>query len=103
MSEDVAVFDDKTRYLAVSRRFLSEYELGNPAQVIGRSIYETFPDLPPRWLEIYVRVLAGEELSEDDFFPRQDGRIRWVRASMKPWRTADARIGGAMLFAESIT
>jgi PAS domain S-box-containing protein len=99
----VAMFDDKMRFLAVSRRFLSDNELGEAAQVIGRSIYETFPDMPPRWREMHARVLAGEELSEEDFFPRQDGRIQWVRWSMKPWRTADARIGGAMLFAESIT
>ena len=100
----VAVFDDKLRYLAVSRRFLSDYELEDPAQIIGRSIYETFPDMPPRWREIHVRVLAGEELaSEEDLFPRQDGRIQWVRWSMKPWRTADDRIVGALLFAEVIT
>jgi PAS domain S-box-containing protein len=100
----VAVFDDKMRYLAVSRRFLSDYELGDPAQVIGRSIYETFPDMPPRWREIHCRVLAGEELpSEEDFFPRQDGRIQWARWSIKPWRTADGRIGGALLYAELIT
>jgi hypothetical protein len=43
---DIAVFDDKMRYLAVSRQFLSDYELGEPAQVVGRSIYETFPDMP---------------------------------------------------------
>jgi PAS domain S-box-containing protein len=49
-------------------------------------------------------VLAGEELAhEQDFFPRQDGRTYWIRWSMKPWRTADCRIAGAMLFAESIT
>jgi PAS domain S-box-containing protein len=101
---DIAVFDDKMRYLAVSRRFLSDYELGDPAQVIGRSIYETFPDMPPRWREINVRVLAGEELaSNEDFFPRQDGRIQWARWSIKPWRTADGRIRGALLYAELIT
>jgi hypothetical protein len=44
----VAVFEDKMHYLAASRRFLSDYELGDPAQVIGRSIYETFPDMAPR-------------------------------------------------------
>jgi PAS domain S-box-containing protein len=100
----IAMFDDKMRYLAVSRRFLSDYELGNPAEVIGRSQYEIFPDLPRRWRDIHVRVLAGEELSQDeDFFPRQDGRVHWVRWSMKPWRTADGRIGGALLFAEVIT
>ncbi len=100
----VAVFDDTMRYLAVSRRFLSDYELGDPTQVIGRSFYETFPDMPPRWREIHVRVLAGEELaSEEDFFPRQDGRIQWVRWSMNPWRTADGRIVGVLLSAEVVT
>jgi PAS domain S-box-containing protein len=100
----VAMFDDKMRFLTVSRRFLSDYELGEPAQVIGRSVYEVFPDMPPRWREIHVRVLSGEELAhEEDFFPRQDGRTYWIRWSMKPWRTADPRIGGAMLFAEVIT
>jgi PAS domain-containing protein len=63
----VAMFDDKMRFLAVSRRFLSDNELGEAAKVIGRSIYETFPNGPPRWREIHVRVLAGEELSEEDF------------------------------------
>src|SRR5215467_10906598 len=33
----IAMFDDKMRYLAVSRRFVSDYELGDPAELIGRS------------------------------------------------------------------
>jgi PAS domain S-box-containing protein len=99
----VAMFDDKMRCLAVSRRFLSDHELQDPAEVIGRSVYEIFQDLPPRWKEIHVRVLAGEELAQaEDFFPRQDGRMYWVRWSMKPWRNINGRIGGAMLFAEMV-
>jgi PAS domain S-box-containing protein len=98
------MFDEKMRFLAVSRRFLSDHELGNPTEIIGRSVYEIIPDMPPRWREIHVHVLAGEALAhEEDFFPRQDGRIHWVRWSMKPWRTVNGRIGGAMLFAELIT
>jgi PAS domain S-box-containing protein len=98
------MFDDKMRFLATSRRFLSDFELGDPAEVIGRSVYEILPDIPWRWREIHARVLAGEELaSEEDSFPRQDGRVQWVRWSMKPWRTADGLIGGALLFHESIT
>ncbi len=40
---------------------------------------------------------------EEDFLPRQDGRADWARWSMKPWRSADGSIGGALLFSEVIT
>jgi hypothetical protein len=60
--------------------------------------------MPPQWREIPTRVLAGKELAyEEDFFPRQDGRVQWIRWSMRQWPGADARIGGALLFTEVIT
>jgi PAS domain S-box-containing protein len=36
-------------------------------------------------------------------FSRGDGRIYRIRWSMKPWRSINGRVGGAMLFAEVIT
>jgi PAS domain S-box-containing protein len=104
MPAAIALFDDKMRYLAVSRRFLSDYALGDdPSQVIGRSIYETFPDMSPWCREIHARVLAGEELAgEGDLIPCRDGQIKWGRWSIKPWRTADGPIGGALLYTELI-
>jgi two-component system, chemotaxis family, CheB/CheR fusion protein len=106
----VAIFDADMRYLAVSRRYLSDAELlfpagvFSPAEVVGCSHYELFPDMPLRWHEIHARVLAGEELAEgEDVVPHQDGSTEWVRWSMKPWRTADGQIGGALLFSELIT
>jgi PAS domain S-box-containing protein len=99
----LAMFDKRMRYLAVSRQFLSDFDLRDPTEVIARSQYEVFPDTPPRWREIHARALAGEELTnEEDFFPRKDGRMYWVRWSMRPWRSADGRIGGALLFNEVI-
>jgi PAS domain S-box-containing protein len=100
----IAMFDDKMRYLAASHRLLSDYQLPATTEIIGRSHYEIFPDIPTRWREIHARVLAGEELAqEEDPYLRQDGRTDWIRWSMKPWRTTNGRIGGAMLFAEVIT
>jgi PAS domain S-box-containing protein len=100
----IAMFDDKMRYLAVSSRFLSDYKLPAAAEIIGRSHYEVVPDTPQRWRELYARVLAGEELGhEEDPFPRQDGRVERVQWSMKPWRSADGRIGGALLFSQFVT
>jgi PAS domain S-box-containing protein len=100
----IAMFDDKMRYLAASRRYVSDFRLPPDIELISRSHYEIFPDIPPRWREIHDRVLAGEELAhEEDPFPRLDGRVDWCRWLMKPWRTAEGRIGGALLFSEVIT
>jgi PAS domain S-box-containing protein len=97
----IAMFDREMRYLAVSRRFVTDFRLPRDAQLIGKSHYEVFPEIPQRWREIHARVLAGEELSSDeDQFTRQDGRTEWTGWSMAPWRGGDGQIGGAVLFAE---
>jgi PAS domain S-box-containing protein len=97
----IAMFDREMRYLAVSRRFLIEFRLPPDTQLIGKSHYEVFPEVPQRWRDIHACVLAGEALSNDeDQFTRQDGRTEWTGWSMAPWREGDGRIGGAVLFAE---
>jgi PAS domain S-box-containing protein len=99
----IAMFDTKMTYLAASRRFITDYRVEN-VRVVGVSHYEIFPEIPQRWRDVHARVLAGEELSADeDPFLRPDGRIDWCRWSMKPWRSPDGRIGGALMFSELIT
>jgi PAS domain S-box-containing protein len=96
----IAMFDRDMRYLAVSRRFISDFRLPPDLDLIGRSHYEVFPEIPQRWRDLHPCVLAGEEFShEEDQFVR-DGRVDWVRWSMAPWRGNDGRIGGAVLFSE---
>src|SRR5260221_693457 len=110
MPAAIAIFDGGMRYRAVSRRYLSDLawsfstEVLPPDKVIGRTIYEVSPDAPPGWRDVYARVLAGEELSqEEDFVLRKDGRAAWVRWSMRPWRNVHGRIEGALLISELIT
>jgi PAS domain S-box-containing protein len=100
----IAMFDRDMRYLAVSRRYILDFRLPQDAQLIGRSHYEVFPEVPQRWRDIHARVLGGEALSkEEDQFTRQDGRIEWTGWSMAPWRGGDGQIGGAVLFTEVTT
>jgi PAS domain S-box-containing protein len=106
----IAIFDADLRFLAASRRYLSECEslfsrrLPPPSEVVGRSVYEVMPDLPLRWREAQVRVLAGEELAEqEDFVSHEDGSTIYLRWSLKPWRTVNGQIGGELLFTELIT
>ncbi len=106
----LAIFDTEMRYLAVSPPFLSDIarltsgDTFAPADVIGRSLYETFPKFPEHWRQIHSLVLAGEKLAEqEESIRRQDGGIEWVRWSARPWHTTDGRIGGSLVFGEIIT
>jgi PAS domain S-box-containing protein len=110
MPAAMAIFDSEMRYRAVSRRYLLDLawlfstEVFAPDKVIGRTFREVSPDMPPRWGDAHTRVLAGDELAqEEDLVPRQDGRPVWVRWSMRPWRDAEGRIGGALLCSELVT
>jgi PAS domain-containing protein len=74
----VAMLDRDMRYLQVSDRWCSDYLPGR-AQVLGRSHYEIFPDVPDRWKEVHRRALQGETLRADE--DRWDGQngTHWAR------------------------
>ena len=99
----VALFDREMRYLACSRRWLTDYRLQN-TDIIGLSHYEVFPEIDERWRARHRRVLAGERLSSEmDSFKRANGALDWVEWEMVPWRDRAGEIGGAMLFSQLVT
>jgi PAS domain S-box-containing protein len=99
----VAMFDRQMRYMLVSDRWLASYGLGTQ-NIVGRSHYDIFPDLPDRFKQIHQRCLAGAvEICPEDRVPRPDGSIDWVRWEIHPWRTNTNEIGGIMIFCEIIT
>ena len=99
----IAMVDRHMRYMAVSRRWLSDYRIDH-TDVIGRSHYEVFPEIPERWKEIHRRCLAGAtEKCEQDPFPRSDGAVDWVRWEIHPWLEAGGEVGGLVMFSEVIT
>ena len=99
----IAMFDHEMRYLAYSHRWIVDYCL-DEKELIGRSHYDVFPDLPESWKELHQRSLAGAiEKSDADIFPREDGTIDWVRWEMHPWLKSDGNIGGIIIFSEVIT
>ena len=54
----LAMFDRDMRYIAVSRRWCDDFTLRG-SDILGRSHYEIFPDMPQRWLSIHRRALGG--------------------------------------------
>ena len=98
----IAIFDRQMRYIAASKRWMSDYNLGN-RKLAGLSHYEVFPEIPERWREFHQRGLEGEAISmPDDKFIRLDGTVLWLRWEIQPWYR-DNEIGGIILFVEDVT
>lgn len=99
----IAIFDTEMRYLQVSDRFLTDYNLEGQ-DVIGKSHYEVFPNLPDRWKEAHKRILAGAvERCEEDPYISSDGSTGWLQWESLPWRKGNGEIGGLILFTQVIT
>lgn len=98
----VAMLDRDMRYLQVSDRWRSDFSLDG-SEMLGRSHYEIFPDIPERWKQIHRRALAGETVrAAEDAWDREDGTT-WLRWEILPWRNSDGVQGGVLIFSEDIT
>ena len=97
------MFDRDMRYIAVSRRWCDDFSLRG-ADILGRSHYEIFPDIPSRWVTIHRRALGGETIKNDeDRFERSDGSVQFFAGRCGPGSRVPERLGGIILFTEDIT
>jgi PAS domain S-box-containing protein len=99
----IAVYDRNLRYIAVSNRYLQDYNI-KEADIIGKHHYEVFPEMPQRWKDVHARCLAGAtERNDDDYFERPDGSITYNRWECRPWYRSDGEIGGMITYTEVTT
>lgn len=99
----LAMFDRDMRYLAVSRRWLDDFQLGD-RDVLGLLHYEVFPQLPGYIKDAHRRGLAGEVIRVDeDRFEWPDGSCQWLRWEVRPWHDASGAVGGIVIFIEDIS
>jgi PAS domain S-box-containing protein len=99
----IAMLDRDMRYIQASERWLQDYRLTGQ-NIIGRSHYEVFTDLPERWKQVNQRVLAGAvERCDEEPFPRADGSVDWLQWEARPWLRPTGEVGGLILFTQVIT
>ncbi len=55
----IAMCDREMRYIVYSRRWASDYGLGEE-DLIGRCHYDMFPDLPEYWKQEHQKCLAAK-------------------------------------------
>ena len=98
----IAMFDTNMRYLAASARWKSDF--GIQGDVIGRSHYEVFPEIPEHWKDVHRRALAGAgERADQEAFMRLDGSRQWLRWEIQPWYSGENTVGGITIFCEDLT
>ncbi len=99
----MALFDHDMCYIAASPRWVSDYRLDGK-NLIGRSYYEIFSEIPEHWKQVHRRCLAGaSEKADEEKFDRGDGISQWICWEVRPWYTAKNQIGGLIIFSEDIT
>ena len=99
----VAMFDREIRYVAASRRWITDYGFGH-SDLTGICLYDLIPNLPEEWRESHRRGLAGEKqhLGEDVWI-RADGAEQWVSSAVYPWTDPQGNVGGIIIAAEDIS
>lgn len=99
----VAIHDRNMNYVYVSQRYIQEYGVQDH-NIIGKSHYEIFPDLPQKWKDAHKEALKGKIISaENDLFIKDDGTCEWAQWECRPWYEADGSIGGIIVYTEVIT
>jgi PAS domain S-box-containing protein len=99
----LAMFDHQMRYLHASRRWRSDFGLGE-RDLHGLSHYDVFPETTQAWKDAHRRGLTGEVLQVDaEQFVRADGAVQWIRWEIRPWRNAEGKVAGIVIFSEDIT
>lgn len=99
----VAVFDSEVRYVYANLKWMQGYGIEGQ-DIIGKSHYEVFPEVPQRWRDIHQRCLNGETLKAvSDPFPRADGHTDYIDWEVQPWYSEDGEIGGIIMYTEVVT
>jgi PAS domain S-box-containing protein len=98
----LAMFDRGMRYVRASKRWLEDCGITG-MEILGKTHYEVFPDLPEHWKEAHRRGLAGESLKGEDDWVAPDGKKHSIRWEIQPRGGFGVDTGGIIVFSEDIT
>ena len=95
--------DRRMAVLSASPRWIESRQLVGQ-EIVGRSLYDMFPDTYEKWRPVYDSCLAGESLKADRVeFLRADGSNIWLQVELTPWRDGAGEIGGLIITSHDVT
>lgn len=99
----IAMLDKHMNYISASKRWYKDHIL-NEEDVIGKSHYKVFPDMPDKWKEMHKRALSGEIIKPGvEKFVRKNGKVQWLKGEVQPWYKSKGKIGGIIIYVNDLT
>lgn len=99
----MAMLDRELRYVRVSKRWKTDYRLGQE-ECVGRSHLALVPNQPKGWVDQYQQVLNGKKvITGEDIYPWKDGGREWILWEARPWLLANGQVGGVLLLTQFVT
>lgn len=101
----IAMFDTDMRHVLHSDLWKNALFVSPEEEIVGRTMADVFPQMPPHWQEIHRHCLMGHQAAkESELVTLADGTTTvWVRWEILPWYRADRSVGGIIMFAENIS
>ncbi|WP_293386552.1 PAS domain-containing hybrid sensor histidine kinase/response regulator [Phenylobacterium sp.] len=95
--------DTAMQVVSASPRWIESRQLIGQA-VVGRSLYDLFPNSHAKWRPVYDRCLAGESVHADRVeLTLPDGTVIWLQVELTPWRDGAGEIGGLIISSHDVT
>ncbi|HEY3950378.1 ATP-binding protein [Phenylobacterium sp.] len=95
--------DVEMRVVSASPRWIESRQLVG-REVIGRSLYDLFPNSHVKWKPVYDRCLAGESVRAERVpLDRPDGSTIWLQVELTPWRNATGEVAGLIINSHDVT
>ncbi len=99
----IAMCDRDLKYLVVSKKWYSDFKLSE-SNIIGKSHYDIFPNMPAHWADILQQCLQGRSAyANEEKVILKSGRIMWMQWAVHPWYDSNGEVGGVIMFTDIIT
>ncbi len=98
----IAMFDKHMVYISASKKWKTDQNI--KGDIIGKSHYKVFPEIPQEWKKMHQRALQGEVIKPGvEKFERADGSVQWLKGEIHPWYKAKDKVGGIIIFINDLT